>query len=100
MDGVDNNVRLNFAISLRPSVEAVREFKIQTNMFSAEQGRNAGATINVITKSGSNQLHGSAYEFLRNSDLDARNYFAAGNQAKPIFTAESVRLQPGRTGEA
>jgi hypothetical protein len=85
MDGVDNNVRLNFAISLRPSVEAVREFKIQTNMFSAEQGRNPGATINVITKSGSNQLHGSAYEFLRNSKMDARNYFAAGNQPKPVF---------------
>ena len=85
MDGVDNNVRLNFAISLRPSVEAVREFKIQTNMFSAEQGRNAGATINIITKSGSNQLHGSAYEFLRNSNMDARNYFAAADQVKPIF---------------
>ena len=85
MDGVDNNVRLNFAISLRPSVEAVREFKIQTNMFAAEQGRNAGATINVITKSGSNQLHGSAYEFLRNSDMDARNYFADASQPKPIF---------------
>jgi hypothetical protein len=85
MDGVDNNVRLNFAISLRPSVEAVREFKIQTNMFAAEQGRNAGATINVITKSGSNQLHGSAYEFLRNSDVDARNYFADASQPKPIF---------------
>ncbi|MBL8213943.1 MAG: TonB-dependent receptor [Bryobacterales bacterium] len=84
-DGVDNNVRQNFAITLRPSVEAVREFKIQTNLFAAEQGRNPGATINVITKSGSNEWHGSAYEFLRNSNFDAREYFAAPGAAKPAF---------------
>ena len=58
MDGVDNNERLTLAIVLRPSVEAVREFKMQTNMFAAEQGRNPGATVNVITKSGSNEWHG------------------------------------------
>ena len=85
MDGVDNNERLTLAIVLRPSVEAVREFKIQTNMFSADQGRNAGATINVITKSGSNDWHGSAYEFLRNDVLDARNYFAPSTSPKPAF---------------
>jgi outer membrane receptor protein involved in Fe transport len=85
MDGVDNNVRQNFAITLRPSVEAVREFKIQTNLFAAEQGRNPGATINVVTKSGSNEWHGSAYEFLRNSSLDARNYYAPVGAAKPPF---------------
>ncbi|MBI3684208.1 MAG: carboxypeptidase regulatory-like domain-containing protein, partial [Acidobacteria bacterium] len=76
MDGVDNNERLTLAIVLRPSVEAVREFKIQTNLFAAEQGRNAGAAVNVITKSGTNEWHGSAYEYLRNNALDARNYFA------------------------
>ena len=85
MDGVDNNERLTLAITLRPSVEAVREFKIQTNLFTAEQGRNAGATVNVITKSGSNEWHGAAYEFLRNDKLDARQYFAAGNAPKPAF---------------
>jgi hypothetical protein len=84
-DGIDNNVRQNFAITLRPSVEAVREFKIQTNLFAAEQGRNPGATINVITKSGSNDWHGSVYEFLRNSNFDAREYFAAPTAAKPAF---------------
>jgi len=57
LDGVDNNFRRNGLITLRPSVEAVREFKIQTNLFQAEQGRNPGATINVITKSGSNLFH-------------------------------------------
>jgi hypothetical protein len=85
MDGVDNNVRQNFAITHRPSVEAVREFKIQTNLFAAEQGRNPGATVNVITKSGSNEWHGSAYNFLRNSSLDARDYFANPASPKPVF---------------
>lgn len=76
-DGIDNNERLTLSIVLRPSVEAVREFKIQTNLFSADQGRNSGATVNVITKSGSNQFHGSAYDFLRNDKTDARNFFSA-----------------------
>jgi hypothetical protein len=85
MDGVDNNERLTLAIVLRPSVEAVREFKIQTNMFAADQGRNAGTTVNVITKSGSNEWHGSAYNFLRNEKMDAKNFFASPTAAKPAL---------------
>jgi hypothetical protein len=85
IDGADNNERLTLSITLRPSVEAVREFKIQTNMFAADQGRNGGATVNVVTKSGSNEWHGSAYNFLRNDALDARNYFAPVNRNKPAF---------------
>ena len=84
-DGIDNNERLTLSITLRPSVEAVREFKIQTNMFAAEQGRNAGATVNVITKNGTNEFHGSAYEFLRNDKFDAREFFAPAGQAKPAY---------------
>lgn len=76
-DGIDNNERLTLSIVLRPSVEAVREFKIQTNLFTADQGRNSGATVNVVTKSGSNEFHGSAYNFLRNEKTDARNFFSA-----------------------
>jgi hypothetical protein len=75
MDGIDNNDRLTLSIVLRPSVESVREFKIQTNMFQADQGRNSGATVNIITKSGTNNWHGSLYEFLRNDIWDAKNYF-------------------------
>src|SRR5260370_15046370 len=61
---------------IQPSVEALEEFKIQTNAYSAEFGRSAGALINAVIRSGTNSLHGTLYEFLRNSDLDASNFFA------------------------
>jgi len=85
LDGADNNFRRNGLITLRPSVEAVREFKIQTNLFAAEQGRNPGATVNVVTKSGSNEWHGSAYEFFRNEKLDAREFFTPPTVNKPPY---------------
>lgn len=84
-DGIDNNERLTLSIVLRPAVEAVREFKIQTNLYSADIGRNSGAVVDVITKSGSNSFHGSAFEFLRNSAMDARNFFAPKGTAFPSF---------------
>src|SRR5215831_10764131 len=59
-----------------PQVDSVQEFNVQVNGLSAEYGRFAGGVINVMTKSGSNSLHGSAYDFLRNSKLDANNFFA------------------------
>jgi Carboxypeptidase regulatory-like domain len=85
LDGVDNNFRRNGLITLRPSVEAVLEFKIQTNLFQAEQGRNPGATINVVTKSGSNAFHGSVYEFFRNTQLDAKNFFTKAGAPKAQY---------------
>jgi hypothetical protein len=57
-------------------VEAVREFNVLTDTYSAEYGKRSGAQVTVVTQSGTNLLHGSLYEFLRNSDLDAKNYFA------------------------
>lgn len=77
-DGVDNNERLTLSIVLRPAVEAVKEFKVQTNLYNADLGRNSGAVVDVITKSGTNELHGSAFEFLRNSAMDARDFFNQG----------------------
>jgi hypothetical protein len=84
-DGVDNNERLTLSITLRPAIDAVREFKIQTNLYSADIGRNSGAVVDVITKSGTNQLHGSAFEFIRNSDADARTYFNKAGTSFPSF---------------
>ncbi len=84
-DGIDDNERLTLSIVLRPAVESVREFKIQTNLYSADVGRNSGAVVDVITKSGTNQLHGSAFEFLRNSAMDARNFFSPKGTAFPSF---------------
>src|SRR5437773_4098070 len=68
--------------SVQPSPDAVQEFKVQTESFSAVFGKNAGSTINLVTKSGTNTIHGSAFEFVRNEQLDARNFFA---QEKPSF---------------
>src|SRR5215510_6754047 len=85
-DGIDNNDRLTLAIVVRPAVEAIKEFKIQTNLFSAEQGRNPGGQVDVVTKSGGNDMHGAAYEFLRNDALDANNFFSnRAGQKKPPF---------------
>jgi outer membrane receptor protein involved in Fe transport len=92
LDGVDNNTRasggqLGFeAQNVTPSVDAVQEFKVVTNNNSAEYGFRMGATVLVQTKSGTNDLHGSAYEFLRNDKMDATNFFAnrAGAE-KPLF---------------
>src|SRR5205814_9170270 len=57
-------------------IDFIREVNIKTSNVSAEYGRNSGAAINVTTKSGTNQVHGGAFEFLRNEDLDARNFFS------------------------
>jgi len=84
-DGVDNNDRLTLSIVLRPGVEAIREFKVQTNMFSADLGRNSGAVVDVISKSGANDFHGSLFEFLRNSAMDARNFFNTKGTPFPPF---------------
>lgn len=66
-------------------IETIREFRVETNAYGAEFGRNSGGQINVISKSGTNDFHGSLYEFHRNDALDARNFFDRGAQ-KPDFT--------------
>jgi hypothetical protein len=81
IDGIDNNnyilgVDTNSTQAMRPSVDAIQEFRVETSNYSAEFGRAAGGVISVSTKSGTNALHGSAFEFLRNDRLDANDYFA------------------------
>jgi len=85
LEGVDNNdPYINQYVTL-PSIDAIQEFKVQSSDYSAEFGRSGGAQVNVILKSGTNQFHGGLFEFLRNRNLDAKNYFDL-----PYCTAGSV----------
>ncbi len=84
LDGFDNNEQqIGFEV-IQPSVDAIAEFKMQTNNFAADIGK-GGAVINVALKSGTNQFHGDAFEFIRNSAFDARNYFDSGTVPIPPF---------------
>jgi carboxypeptidase family protein/TonB-dependent receptor-like protein len=83
VDGVDNNNYFAGEAAQIPSIDSIQEFEVQTNTFSAEYGRNSGSVVNLVTKSGTNQFHGSLYEFLRNDVLDARNFFNTTAFAKP-----------------
>jgi hypothetical protein len=81
LDGIDNNsisenVQELTTQVIRPSVDTIQEFKVITNPYSAEYGRNPGAAISVVTKGGTNELHGLAYEYLRNRVLDANDFFS------------------------
>ena len=85
LDGVYNaDPKLNTP-SVRPPVDAIRQFQVLTSTYDASFGRNAGGQINVITQSGANRFSGSAYEFIRNGSLDARNYFAPKNEPAPRY---------------
>lgn len=77
LDGGSNNQSYLADVNVNPTVDAVEEFKVKTNNMSAEYGFTAGGVVDVITRSGTNNAHGSFYEFLRNDKLDARNAFAS-----------------------
>lgn len=84
VDGIDNNEYTFNTVIVTPTIESVREFKVLTGTYSAEFGRGAGV-VSVSTKSGSNEIHGNVFEFIRNDSLDARNYFARPQDPKPVF---------------
>jgi Carboxypeptidase regulatory-like domain/TonB dependent receptor len=90
LDGVDNNTYLGRGIAFTPSVDAVQEFKVKTSAYTAEFGRSAGMVLNATLKSGTNDVHGSLFEFLRNDKLDANNFFS---------NAASLRKAPLRRNE-
>ncbi|HEX8130756.1 MAG TPA: TonB-dependent receptor [Pyrinomonadaceae bacterium] len=85
LDGVYNlDPKLN-SFGVRPPVDGIREFEIATSTYDASFGRNAGAQVNVISKAGTNNLHGTLYEFHRNAAVDARNFFAPADQPDPKY---------------
>lgn len=86
IDGIPSTTGFVNEITTIPNVDATQEFKVQSNNLSAEFGRFSGGVINVSTRSGTNELHGSLYEFLRNSAVDATEFFnkRAGSSAPPF----------------
>ncbi|MBI3473496.1 MAG: TonB-dependent receptor [Candidatus Solibacter usitatus] len=86
LDGVDNNETWLNSVVVFPSVDALEEFKVQTSTYSAEFGRSSGGVVNIQIKSGTNAMHGSGFEFLRNDKLDANDLFNNKNaRPKPPF---------------
>jgi hypothetical protein len=76
LDGVSNNDSLSTGFVLTPPPDALEQFKMVTHNYAAEYGNNSGSVVNAVTRSGSNRVHGGAWNFLRNDALDARNFFA------------------------
>ena len=101
LDGIDNNTNdVDFlagaAYVLKPPIDAIGEFKLQTNNFSAEFGRAGGAVLNASIKSGTNQFHGSLWEFLRNDKLDANDFFLnQSGQPKGAFKQNQFGFTAG-----
>jgi hypothetical protein len=90
LDGIDNKNKIvgfdsSDAESVEPIVDAIQEFKVQTATFSAEFGQSAGGVVNASIRSGTDQIHGSVFEYLRNSWLDASPFFQPALTAKPQF---------------
>lgn len=83
IDGMDNNERLIGSQGVRPSIDAIQELRIETNSYTAEEGRTGGGVINIITKSGTDQIHGTVYEFFRNDILNTNAYLFGAHIRKP-----------------
>jgi len=81
VDGADATERVTMGAAIIPNLDSIAEFRILTSNFDAQYGNYGGGQIDVVTKSGSNQFHGEAFEFLRNTDLDSRNFFSADRGA-------------------
>jgi Carboxypeptidase regulatory-like domain len=95
LDGASIVTNLVTQVTFRPSVDAIQEFQIQTGTYSAQYGSYVGVHINLVTKSGGNQLHGAVWEFLRNSDLDARNFFELPSMPKAPFRQNQFGFEVG-----
>lgn len=86
LDGMNNNETFFKSYGVQPSIDSIQEFKVQTNITSAEFGTGAGANVNVVTKSGTNEFHGVAFEFHRDNHLTTEDYFSSkADLSKPVF---------------
>ena len=83
-DGINLSDMVQNQITFQPNIDMIQEFKVQTNAFSAEYGRNAGIIINGVSKSGTNTIHGTVFEFVRNDRFDAKNYFDPAGHIFPF----------------
>lgn len=84
LDGVVNKSDRNGSVGVNTSVDSIREFKVETSTYTAEFGRSAGAQVNVVSKSGTNNFRGSLFNYLRNDAFDARNFFTAADEDKTL----------------
>lgn len=102
LDGGQNNDHYSNAPNPMPNPDALQEFSVQTNNFSAEYGRSMGGIVNAVTKSGTNELHGSAFWYIRNNALNAANFFAppqtGWREGRRRTGAQSVRSNDRRSG--
>jgi hypothetical protein len=85
INGINLNDQVQNQITFQPSINTVSEFKVDNSTLSAEYGRSSGAVVNIATRSGTNEFHGEAFEFYRNQDLDARNFFNVDSQPQSPF---------------
>ncbi len=95
LDGIAIMNNLITTVPYHPSVDSIQEFEVQTGTYSAQYGAYLGAHLNLITKSGTNDLHGALFEFFRNDVLDARNYFASTTAPKPPLRQNQFGFEIG-----
>ena len=91
INGINLNDMSQNQITFQPTLATLSEFKVNNSSLSAEYGRNSGAVVNVATRSGTNEFHGEAFDYIRNNDVDARNYF----NPSPVPMSTFKRNQPG-----
>ena len=85
MDSMPNYAAINSTYAVAPIIDAIQEFKVVSHTDDAEFGSVLGGVVNIVTKSGTNEFHGAAWDYLRNTAFDARNYFLPLGQSKPFF---------------
>jgi carboxypeptidase family protein len=95
VNGINLNDLSNSQVTFQPSINTVSEFKVDNSTFSAEYGRNSGSIVNVATRSGSNTLHGEAFDFYRDDKYDSRNYFNPPPASKSVFNRKQFGVNLG-----